>query len=305
MLLAIGVTWLLAAWSATVCVAAVFSRLPGVTGTLARRILGSITPAVMRRVIMTAAGLSVAAGLAACGTSTPSHALLAPDSAVSASAPAAAPATALPGQMVAAEPLVAVDLDWPVTTLRPEAATDGAAPGKPAAAASDPAGPDAEPAAASVPAEPAGAAAEPPAEPAEPAVDTQPAIPAEAAPAAAGSTADAVPNAATAPTRLPPSTELTTERDAAAKTADVIVRPGDSLWSIAAENLPSGATTAQIDAAWREWYRANRDVIGDDPNLIRPGQHLKATPHATPTLQANPAPHATSAPDAAAPTSTH
>jgi LysM repeat protein len=244
----------------------------------------------MRRVIMTAAGLSVAAGLAACGTSTPSHALLAPDSAVSASAPAAAPATALPGQMVAAEPLVGVDLDWPVTTLRPEAATDGAVPEKPAAATSVPA--------AAAGAAAASDAAEPPAEPAEPAVDTQPAIPAEAAPAAAGSTADAVPNAATAPTRLPPSTELTTERDAAAETADVIVRPGDSLWSIATENLPSGATTAQIDAAWREWYRANRDVIGDDPNLIRPGQHLKATPHAVPT------PHATSAPDAAAPTST-
>lgn len=55
----------------------------------------------------------------------------------------------------------------------------------------------------------------------------------------------------------------------------VIVRRGDTLWTIAARILPNTADTAEITAAWHRWYQANRDVIGDDPNLIRPGQRLE------------------------------
>lgn len=54
----------------------------------------------------------------------------------------------------------------------------------------------------------------------------------------------------------------------------VVVRPGDSLWTIAARHLGPRATAAQIAAAWPLWWDANRDVIGTDPNLIRPGLHL-------------------------------
>jgi resuscitation-promoting factor RpfA len=54
----------------------------------------------------------------------------------------------------------------------------------------------------------------------------------------------------------------------------VTVRPGDSLWLIAARRLGAGATPDQIGVAWREWYAANRALIGADPNLIRPGQVL-------------------------------
>ena len=54
----------------------------------------------------------------------------------------------------------------------------------------------------------------------------------------------------------------------------VIVRGGDSLWSIAADHLPPNPTDADIDTAWRAWYVANDDVIGDDPDLIQPGQQL-------------------------------
>ncbi|WP_369199843.1 transglycosylase family protein [Streptomyces sp. PU-14G] len=47
----------------------------------------------------------------------------------------------------------------------------------------------------------------------------------------------------------------------------VTVRPGDSLSQIAADrDVPGG---------WTELYAHNRDVIGDDPDLIRPGQHLR------------------------------
>src|SRR5699024_3166101 len=54
------------------------------------------------------------------------------------------------------------------------------------------------------------------------------------------------------------------------------VRAGESLWSIAADDLPVGATNRAIDRSWRAWWRANRKVIGADPHVIRPGQVLHA-----------------------------
>lgn len=58
--------------------------------------------------------------------------------------------------------------------------------------------------------------------------------------------------------------------------ATVVVRPGDSLWRIAAAHLPPGAGAADVAAAWPAWYAANRATIGADPSLIRPGQVLTA-----------------------------
>lgn len=52
------------------------------------------------------------------------------------------------------------------------------------------------------------------------------------------------------------------------------VRPGDTLWAIAARMLPQDATDAEIAHATGRWHDANRDVIGDDPDLIFPTQHL-------------------------------
>ena len=54
----------------------------------------------------------------------------------------------------------------------------------------------------------------------------------------------------------------------------VVVKAGDTLWGIAAARLPVGSTAGVIDASWRQWYRANRTTIGDDPALILPGQRL-------------------------------
>lgn len=51
-----------------------------------------------------------------------------------------------------------------------------------------------------------------------------------------------------------------------------VVRSGDSLWSLAAEQLGPLATDAEIAAHWPRWYERNRDVIGADPDLILPGQ---------------------------------
>lgn len=54
----------------------------------------------------------------------------------------------------------------------------------------------------------------------------------------------------------------------------VAVSPGDSLWSIASDLLPAGAPDARVDRAWRLLYRANRPIVGSDPNLIEPGDRL-------------------------------
>ena len=53
------------------------------------------------------------------------------------------------------------------------------------------------------------------------------------------------------------------------------VRRGDSLWSIASRHLGAGASEVQVAREWPRWYAANRDVIGDDPDLLVPGRQLR------------------------------
>lgn len=57
-------------------------------------------------------------------------------------------------------------------------------------------------------------------------------------------------------------------------TAMVTVRPGDTLWGLAAAALPARASDAAVDDTWRTWYAANRHPIGPDPDLLLPGQRL-------------------------------
>jgi hypothetical protein len=54
----------------------------------------------------------------------------------------------------------------------------------------------------------------------------------------------------------------------------LLVRPGDSLWSLTARQLGPRATAARVAATWPGLYAANRRVIGTNPNLIRPGERL-------------------------------
>jgi nucleoid-associated protein YgaU len=61
-----------------------------------------------------------------------------------------------------------------------------------------------------------------------------------------------------------------------ASPADHIVQPGDSLWTIAASTLPPDTPLTGIARASTDWFIANRGVIGDDPDLIHPGQSLSA-----------------------------
>jgi LysM repeat protein len=54
----------------------------------------------------------------------------------------------------------------------------------------------------------------------------------------------------------------------------VVVRPGDSLWSISEEQLAPNATAQRIDRHTGRIYALNREWIGSDPNLILVGQEL-------------------------------
>lgn len=61
-----------------------------------------------------------------------------------------------------------------------------------------------------------------------------------------------------------------------------VVRAGESLWAIAADHLPAGAGTDDLARAVRRWHAANRAVLGDDPDLIHPGQRLRPPTKDTP-----------------------
>jgi hypothetical protein len=53
-----------------------------------------------------------------------------------------------------------------------------------------------------------------------------------------------------------------------------VVRPGDTLWGIAARAAGIRAGPAVVAAAWPRWYAANHSVIGPDPDLVLPGLRL-------------------------------
>lgn len=60
-----------------------------------------------------------------------------------------------------------------------------------------------------------------------------------------------------------------------------VVRPGDTLWQLAAADLSPTAGPAAVTRHWHRLHDLNRAVIGDDPDLIHPGQRLQLppTPH--------------------------
>ena len=80
-----------------------------------------------------------------------------------------------------------------------------------------------------------------------------------------------------------PTTSATTSRRMAAAgaptavpgTADVVVQPGDCLWALAGRSLGPGATARRVAATWPTWWAANRTVIGENPDLLRPGTRLR------------------------------
>jgi len=71
------------------------------------------------------------------------------------------------------------------------------------------------------------------------------------------------------PSLIMPGTELQLPggADHLASAADYTVKSGDNLWNIAKDNLGGGEH-------WKELFHNNADVVGQNPDLIHPGQHL-------------------------------
>jgi hypothetical protein len=64
-----------------------------------------------------------------------------------------------------------------------------------------------------------------------------------------------------------------------AEVSGYTVEAGDTLWDIAAAHLPPAQRSAAgTGRYWPQVYRANRRVVGADPNLIHPGTHLDVAP---------------------------
>ena len=120
-------------------------------------------------------------------------------------------------------------------------------------------------------------------------------------PSAASASSSTTPRTTTAlPAVRPPVTDARATRDGAEAaqptsvgggagrsedgSGTVTVAAGDSLWAIAAHRLGPAASDAQIAQAWPQWYDANRERIGADPNLIHPGTRL-----AVPEIASKPA----------------
>jgi nucleoid-associated protein YgaU len=91
-------------------------------------------------------------------------------------------------------------------------------------------------------------------------------------------TADALDERAASPSTVPVVPAPPPVAPTTSAPALVVVVEGDCLWSIAADRLGPDATNPAIDRAWRAIYTANRDAIGDDPNLIFPGLELALPP---------------------------
>ena len=85
------------------------------------------------------------------------------------------------------------------------------------------------------------------------------------------------PAAAEPPAAEPPGPSHDADATAAPRPTtldEVVVRPGDTLWGLAAAALPA-ASDADLVAAWPVLHRLNRAAVGRDPDLLLPGTVLQ------------------------------
>jgi hypothetical protein len=57
---------------------------------------------------------------------------------------------------------------------------------------------------------------------------------------------------------------------------EVTVLAGDTLWDIAARQLGPDASDVEVALHWPRWYQANVAAIGENPDVLLPGQILKS-----------------------------
>lgn len=108
-----------------------------------------------------------------------------------------------------------------------------------------------------------------------------PAVPAQAVPGVPGAQGPGVVAASTSldwpAVDAPAGTPAPLAAPTATPAAVVLVRPGDTLWALAERSLRSqgrAPTAAAVAAAWPSWWAANREAVGDDPDLLHPGTSL-------------------------------
>jgi hypothetical protein len=94
-------------------------------------------------------------------------------------------------------------------------------------------------------------------------------------PQAAGGPVEARPSPRRLAVPLPPWLEGGPSNPAPGYT----VEQGDTLWDIAASHLaPTERSLSKVARYWQRIYRANRQVVGGDPDLIHPGTRLEIPP---------------------------
>ncbi|TKV61507.1 LysM peptidoglycan-binding domain-containing protein [Nakamurella flava] len=236
--------WALSAWVATVALVAAIGVLPGVGGQAARALLRVIAPRVALRLVAAAVGASALASTTACA------APIFAEPAQAAISTTSTPAAALPTSTAIAGPTASATLP---SSAVPASTTVPFAMDWPESTPTDSVVLDIQ---------------WPDTEVDGPTVTTAVASPAPtAAPGHSGPAAAAEPETS-APLSSAPTTGQAAE--------EVTVRPGDTLWSLAQRSLPADADDAAVDTAWRQWFAANRNVIGDNPDRLEPGQILLA-----------------------------
>ncbi len=283
--------WGLLVWCALVAGAVLAARLPGGAGRAGRATLLRLAPLSAVRVLTAAVGLSLLAATSGCATPLVAAAKSASTAADLPSAGATADGTASAENPGATESLpeqsgpdvsgtVSVDIDWPGAAPSGDGRDGGTQPVSTSPTAGDSQGPEVAqttggPAVPSTASEPDPGSNQAPAStlPADGAAPGRPTTPSPAPPPSPPSA-----SVSAAPTRATASSEAASNHApppaAPAGRDAVTVRAGDSLWAIAQRALPPPMTDAEIDSAWRAWYVANAAVIGNDPDLIQPGQVL-------------------------------
>lgn len=76
------------------------------------------------------------------------------------------------------------------------------------------------------------------------------------------------------PARDPHDGALVLDKPRATSPAEVVVRRGDTLWSIVERRLGQGTDPVLVATEVRRWHLANLGVIGPDADLLHAGQRL-------------------------------
>jgi hypothetical protein len=261
--------WLCALWVAVGLTAVWLGQLPGLAGRLGRTVSRCVVPVAIQRLVAAAAGFSLLLGGTSAGAvAQPGGSPGVTGSATGTAAPswpldqrAPTPSAERPSQPVDKP---SPPVDKPTETPRQPAErppSDRPTPSRPAGSPT--------------PDRPAAGSAGWPLDSSFGTSSADPA-PTPAAPAGSTTTDPIGPGQPAAPSRTAAPIPAGSARPT------VPVRPGDSLWRIAGAELGPAATDQQIAIAWPYWYRANRQLIGRDPNLLRPGTRLNR-PVADPT----------------------